>query len=128
LIVSVGAISYFMIFSLYPALRDFPWINLPAVLLGMAVSVVGLRRAVIAPEVYRGRVMGSIGLLFSAALGGLFCAYIFVISYWLPEPSATTANLTRVPELTLVDHAGRPFDLGGARERKLLIVFYRGYW
>ena len=77
---------------------------------------------------YRGKVLGSIGLLASLFLGGLFCTYVFVFSYWLPAPTVTSLTLTEAPDVTLVDHTGREVQIGDLRGRNALLVFYRGHW
>ena len=127
-VVFVAAVSYFLVFARFPALRDFPWLNLPLVLGGVALSGVGLWRAFAQPSVYRGKILGSIGLLVSGGIAALFCAYVFWLSNQLPEPSVTSMTLADVPELTLLDQDGQPVALGDFRGRNLLVVFYRGFW
>ena len=127
-VVSAGAVSYFLVFARFPALRDFPWLNMPIVLAGVLLSVVGVWRAFAQPTLYRGKVLGSIGLLFSTGLGALFCAYIFLISYWLPEPTVASLTLNDIPEITLPDQDGQPVSLADYRGRNVLVVFYRGFW
>ena len=66
---------------------------LPLVLFGLAISAIGLRRALARSSVKSGKILGTIGFVISGMLAGLFCAYVFVISYWLPEPTATESRL-----------------------------------
>ncbi len=42
LITFVGFVSYYLVFVNIPALRDFPWVNLPLVALGAVLAIVGL--------------------------------------------------------------------------------------
>ncbi len=44
-VVFTGFVSYYKVFAFYPDLRDFPWVNLPWVLIGVALTVLGARRA-----------------------------------------------------------------------------------
>jgi hypothetical protein len=124
----LGAVSYFTVFVRYPALRDFPWVNLPLVLVGVALSALGLWRAFCRCSLYGGKRLGAIGLIASLALGGLFCFYIFSYSYRLPAPTSTSRTLNDGQDFTLSDHDGRPFRLRELRGRKVVLVFYRGHW
>jgi hypothetical protein len=124
----VGAVSYFIVFAHYPVTRDFPWVNLPAVVAGVAVSALGLARAARRPAVFRGRRLGTIGLALSLLLGATFAVYVFHYSYRLPEPTPTSLALNDVRDFSLTDHRGRAFRLGELRGRKVVLVFYRGYW
>jgi hypothetical protein len=127
IVVFAGAVSYFLVFARWPLLRDFPWFNLPVVLAGVALSTVGLWRALARPAIWRGRILGSLGLLLSLGMGGLFCFYIFSLSYRLPPPTAAD-RLETLPALTLTAHDGRAIDLAASNGRKRVLVFYRGHW
>jgi cytochrome oxidase Cu insertion factor (SCO1/SenC/PrrC family) len=96
--------------------------------LGLILSIVGVVRAFSPRAAYRGKVLGSIGLLFSAALTGLFTLYIFVFSYMLPQPTDVAAPQTIAPDFTLADQHGRSVSLSELRGRNVVIVFYRGHW
>jgi hypothetical protein len=128
LVALAGGISYFLVFVRYPALRDFPWVNLPWVLIGLAVSVIGVWRAYARETPYRGKLVGPISFGVSALVSVAFIFYVFGFSYWLPGPTATTLRLTDAPEFTLVDHAQRPVRLADYRGRKVVLTFYRGFW
>jgi len=128
LVVFGGAVSYFMVFARFPALRDFPWVNLPLVAAGALLSLLAVIRAFSPRAPYRGKVLGSLGLVFSLFLTAVFGLYIFVWSYGLPGPSAVTASLDTAPDFTLTDQNGRPVSLRDLRGRKVVITFYRGHW
>jgi len=128
LLAGAGAVSYFTYFARFPALRDFPWVNLPLVGAGLAVSAAGAWRAYARPQRFRGRILGPAGLAVSGLLAGLFGFYVFGLSYRLPAPTDTTLVLERAPDLTLSDSAGRPVRLAALRGRKVVLTFYRGYW
>ena len=128
LLTLVGGLSYFMYFARFPVLRDVPWINLPLVMAGVALSLVAVGRGFSRRAVYRGKVLGSLGLVFSVLLASLFTLYIFVWSYSLPEPSELTLSLGTAPDFTLTDQHGKPVSLQGLRGRKVVLTFYRGHW
>jgi len=128
LVVFTGAVSYFLFFTRFPDLRDFPWVNLPWVLIGLAMSVMGLLRAYRPDSGPRSRILGSLGLMASLTLGGLFLFYVFVFSYMVPAPTAQTLALTDAPDFELSDHQGKPVRLSQFRGRRVLLTFYRGFW
>ena len=128
LIVFVGAISYFMYFVQFPALRDVPWLNLPVVVLGVLVGVCAVWRAFAKPDVYRGKILGSLSLVFSLLLAGLFGTYIVYFSYQMPQPTSTSMELDIAPAFTLNDQDAKPVSLSDFSGKKLIMTFYRGHW
>jgi AhpC/TSA family protein len=46
----------------------------------------------------------------------------------LPKPQIPSAQGKPAPDFTLKDQDGRPFHLGSLRGKRVLLVFYRGYW
>jgi hypothetical protein len=128
LITFSGAVSYFLIFARFPKLRDFPWVNLPLVLAGLILSFAGLRRAFDKASSYRGKWLGSLGALFSLLVGGMFGWYVFYYSYTVPPTSEKTAGLEIAPGFELMDQEGRHVRLSDFRGRKVVLVFYRGFW
>jgi hypothetical protein len=124
----VGAVSYFTLFTRFAVTRDFPWVNLPLVLLGLAISCLGAWRGFAPATAYRGKRLGSVGLAVSLLLAGLFCFYVFGFSYRLPGPTAASLDLREAGDFRLHDQHGRAFRLGELRGRKVVLVFYRGFW
>jgi hypothetical protein len=123
-----AAVSYFTTFARFPALRDVPWLNLPLVLAGLAVTIVGVRAALSRGTRRRTKVLGLASGTFSFLLATLFCLYIFVLSYRLPGPTAATLSMTRAPDFTLLDQDSRPVTLSDLAGRKVVLSFYRGFW
>jgi len=128
LVTLAGLISYFLVFARWPVLRDFPWVNLPVVLAGAAVSVVGFWRAFFRSALWRGKVLGTLGLVFSLLAAGLFNGYVFVLSSMLPETTRVTSDLEYAPEIALPDQQGRLVSLTDLRGRKVIVTFFRGFW
>jgi hypothetical protein len=128
LIVFTGAVSYFTFFAEFPVLRDFPWINLPIVLVGCGISFVAMRRAFSRAHIYRGKVLGSLSMIFSSLLTALFVGYIGYLSYQLPEPTKTTQSLSLAPGFVLNDQNGQEVSLEDFQGKKLIVTFYRGHW
>ena len=56
LIVLAGILSYPLFFIRIPALRDFPWANLPLIALGLVLIGLGVARAFRQPTLYRGKI------------------------------------------------------------------------
>jgi hypothetical protein len=120
LISLIGLVSYFTFFARFPALRDFPKINLPLVLIGLAVSAWGL---------WRRRSLWSIGgFVLSAACAGMLAFYVFVLSYGLPRSEAVIQVGAAAPGFSLPDQEGRTTTLEDYRGSSLVLVFYRGFW
>lgn len=128
LLVFVGLVSYFLVFARYPALRDFPWLNLPLVCLGLLIAAWGVRRAFDSGRTILAKIVAGISLLLSLGLVALFATYIFYLSYQLPQDAGLAHTSTPVPEFALLDQNQatiRPIEYRG---RKVVMVFYRGNW
>ncbi len=120
LISLIGLISYFTFFARFPALRDVPWLNLPLVLVGLAVSAWAVLR--------RRSVWSIAGLALSAICAGLLAFYVFVLSYGLPGTERVVRVGEPAPTFALPDHEGRTTSLDQYRGSSLVLVFYRGFW
>lgn len=147
-LVLAGLLTYIPIFALFPATRDFPWVNLLLLAAGLALLGVGLARAYRRPRVYRGKVCGTA----LAALGllgtGLFCYGLFYVARQLPASTAAPHVGATAPDFTLPDQDGAPVALAdllaAARTAPaaitantpsparagggVLLIFYRGHW
>lgn len=125
----VGAISYFLYFVRFADLRDFPWVNLPLVALGVVFSVVGLSRAFSrAGYKLRSKAIASLGFLFSLGLGSLFCFYIFSLSYQMPSVEGVSQVTDAAPDFSLPDQSNQTVQLADFKGKNLVITFYRGHW
>lgn len=133
---AVALVSYPLFFARFPATRDVPWVNWLLLAAGLALLIVGLRRAFRQPERYRGRISGPVFGVLSLAVVGLFLFMTVIGSRQLPPPTSRVAKVGgQAPDFTLPDPQGRPvrlYDLlrpaGGQPGSWVLLIFYRGYW
>jgi hypothetical protein len=126
LVVFAGAVSYFLVFVRWPQLRDFPWVNLPLVLVGLAASVAAFRRR--RKGVRLSASLAWFGLCLSTLLAGLFCFYVFYLSSTLPVPTTTTVAMQHAPSFALADQDGEVVRLEELRGKNVVLVFFRGFW
>jgi len=122
-----GAVSYFLLFARFAVLRDFPWVNLPLVMLGAGLGGTAVWRAFRRAEIYRGKVLAPLSFALSLFLAALFVTYIFSISYGLPA-SEKARTLSEAPDFTLSSMTGESVRLSDFRGRKVALIFYRGFW
>jgi hypothetical protein len=131
-----GAISYFLFFARIPMTRDFPWLNLIFIALGLVWLGAGVRRAFREPQAFRGRISGPILGVLALALAGLFSFYNFYLSRQLPASASAPRVNAPAPDFSLTDSEGRTVSLddllrepvAGRRPSAVLLIFYRGYW
>lgn len=121
-----GFLSYFLFFVQWAALRNFPWVNLPLLIVALALSGYGLYRA------WSGgwgkKTAGILSTLFSGALLGLFVGYVFGLSYGVPPADQAAQTGSALPSMVLVANDGTEVNVQEAAGEKLLLVFFRGYW
>ena len=127
LIAIAGLLGYFTVATRWPALSDFPWLNL--LILAGAVVLAGRGLA----EAWRrggalGRTAGVLSLGFSSLCAALLTYYCFFMSYGLPDAEAALPAGEVLPALTLVDHRSQPVELTGLTRGDAVLVFYRGHW
>ena len=115
-----GLVSYFTTFARFPALRDFPWVNIPVVLLGFVVSMMAVRR--------RLSFFSATGALVSTACAGLLLAYVFVLSNQLPDTDGVVAVGADAPAFALIDDEGSTVSLADLNGQPVVLAFYRGFW
>jgi len=120
LIALVGLVTYFSHAVKVPVLRDTAALNLIVVSIGVAVAAWGVVR--------RRNWKGWVGLLAAGAFASLLFGYVFVLSSQLPGPETVPAVGSAAPPLELPDQTGRLVSLEGLKDRRVVLVFYRGYW
>jgi hypothetical protein len=133
-LVIAAPVTYLLWFVWLPATRDFPWLTLLIFAAGGILLAVGLIRAFRRPELYRGKIFGSVFALLSLAAFGFFAYGLFYIGRQVPAAKAAPQAGQKAADFTLPDQNGKPVSLvellssskgkrGGA-----LLIFYRGYW
>lgn len=123
-----GALSYFLYFFQFPALRDTPLLNLPVVWLGLAAATVGWVGVFGRGGSVLGKASASVAFLMTLAVAGMFSFYIFFMSYQLPDAATAPVVGATAPEFSLADQDNNPVSLSDYRSRKVVLVFYRGFW
>src|SRR2546422_476568 len=123
-------LSYFLFFVLFPATRDFPWVNLLLFIFAASLLGAGLRRAYGEPERYRGKISGVILIVLSVAVFGAFFYFTFVLAKELPPANEARQAGQQAPDFTLSDANGKSVTLSEMLKtnRAVLLIFYRGYW
>ena|SRR5215472_17531612 len=130
LFVLAGFFTYTFFFARFPVTRDFPSANLLLFCGGAIVLVVGLFRAFGKPQVYRGKILGSILVALSALMIGFFC-YAFFYGLRQVPPSTGAPHIgQKAPEFTLPDQNDKPVALADllSGSKGTLLIFYRGFW
>ncbi len=135
IIVLLGFFS-FPFFIQFASTRDVPWVNFLLFAIGGVLLVIGLRRAFGQPQIYRGKVFGSIFALLGLAAFGFFSYVFFVIEKQLPASSETPAVGQKAPDFTLPDSDNKPVALAdliskpgaNGQPAAALLIFYRGFW
>jgi hypothetical protein len=127
---TVGGLLSYGFFVRFPITRDFPWANLLLFGIGVALLVIGLFRAFGRPQLYRGRIFGTI----FATLGVLmlaFFSYVFFYQLRQVPPSTGAPHIgQKAPGFTLADQDGRDVSLGDlvSKSKAVALIFYRGFW
>ncbi len=120
LVALVGLVTYFTYAVKFPNLRDSAALNLIVVVLGVAVAGWGMFR--------KNNWKSWLGLLTSGALAALLFGYVFVLSNQMPGAEPAVAVGSAAPPLKLPDQTGRVVNLADFQDRRVVVVFYRGFW
>ncbi len=121
-------VSYFSYFSRFPTLRDFPWVNLPVIAVGLLLSIWGVREAFRSRAQSLQKNANLAGLVISLAVSGFFVWYVFVETYHLPGADGVMQVGSKAPTFRLLDQNSLPVTLSDYRGTKVILVFYRGHW
>ena len=129
-VVAVGGLFSYDFFAQFPITRDFPWANLLLFGIGAVLLIVGLFRAFGRPQLYRGKIFGSIFTAIALFLFGFFSYEIFYVLRQVPLSSQATRVGEKAPEFTLVDPNGRSVALADllSGSKAVVLIFYRGFW
>lgn len=135
LVCLVGFFSYFLFFYQFPVTRDLPWTTWLLFVLGLGLVGIGIARPFRHPDVYRGRVLGTILAVLSVVVVGFFLFATTVASRELPAAANAPKVGEKAPDFVLQDTQGkavRLYDLlgreAGGSASWVVLIFYRGYW
>jgi len=141
-----GVASYPLFFIRYPVTRDSPWASLLIMALGLALFAVGIVRAFRQPDVYRGRIFGSVLGFLAVGVAALFCYGVFVGTrlpvsshgapqvgqvapdFTLPDSTNTPVNLSGMLSSSFAPNGGIGPAISGDKTAAVALIFYRGYW
>jgi AhpC/TSA family protein len=128
-VVLVGLFSYGY-FARFPITRDFPWANLLLLGIGTALLILGVFRACGRPQVYRGKIFGSLLTAIALLLFALFSYEIFYVLRQVPPSTGAPRVGQKAPEFTLSDQDGRDVSLRDLVTgfKAVALIFYRGFW
>jgi hypothetical protein len=120
LIAAIGLVTYFALAAKVPMLRDSAALNLLLVAAGVGIAVWAL--------VKRRNWKSWAGLVGSLLPAALLVGYVFVLSNQMPEGNGAAAVGESAPKFVLPDQTGRMTSLADFEGRRVLVVFYRGFW
>ena len=132
-VVIVAGLFSYGFFARFPITRDFPWANLLLLGIGMALLLVGLFRAFGRPQIYRGKILGSIFAAIAVLVVALFSYEIFYALRQVPASAGAPRVGQRAPDFILLDQNGNPVGLGDllrgpSGPKSVALIFYRGFW
>jgi len=128
-IVAVGGLFSYEFFAQFPVTRDFPWANLLFFGIGATLLLVGLFRAFRRPQLYRGKIFGSIFTAISVLLFAFFAYEIFYVLRQVPLSAQAPRIGEKAPEFSLPDQNGKSVALTDLLSPNgAVLIFYRGHW
>jgi hypothetical protein len=124
-----GLLSYGL-FARFPITRDFPWANFLLFGIGVVLLTIGLFRAFGRPQVYHGKIFGSIFAVIAVVVVAFFSYEIFYALRQVPASAGAPRVGQKAPDFILLDQNGKPVGLGDllSNSRGAVLIFYRGFW
>ena len=128
-IIAVGGLFSYEYFALFPITRDFPWASLLIFGIGAVLVLVGLFRAFGRPQLYRGKVFGSIFAVVALLFFGFFCYETFYVLRQVPLSAQAPRIGEKAPDFSLPDQNGKQVTLADLLSPNgAVLIFYRGFW
>jgi hypothetical protein len=128
-VVAVGGLFSYEYFVRFPVTRDFPWANLLLFATGAALLIFGLFRAFGRPQLYRGKVFGSIFTAIALLLFAFFSYEIFYVLRQVPLSAQAPRLGEKAPDFSLPDQDGKQVTFADlVSPNGAVLIFYRGYW
>ena len=128
-LVGAGGLFSYEFFAQFPITRDFPWASLLLFGIGAILLLVGLFRAFGRPQVYRGKVFGSVFTALSLFLFAFFAYEIFYVLRQVPLSAQAPRVGEKAPEFSLPDQNGKSVALVDLLSPNgAVLIFYRGHW
>ena len=128
-VVAVGGLFSYEFFIQFPSTRDFPWATLLLFGIGAFLLLIGVFRAFGRPQLYRGRIFGSVFAAISLLLFAFFAYEIFYVLRQVPLSAQAPRVGERAPGFTLPDQNGKQVALVNLLSPNgVVLIFYRGHW
>jgi hypothetical protein len=125
-----GIVAYFLLILTHdPSVHqwlEMPALNLIVIAAGLALSAMGVYRAV--SRTHGGRVWAPIAATLNLALAGVFVWWLFSFSYQMPAAARAPALGAVAPDFALLDQRGNEVRLSALRGQPVVLLFYRGFW
>jgi hypothetical protein len=108
----VGGLFSYGLFARFPITRDFPWANFLLFGIGAALLITGLFRAFGRPQVYHGKIFGSIFAVIAVLVVAFFSYEIFYALRQVPASAGAPRVGQKAPDFILLDQNGKLVGLG----------------
>jgi hypothetical protein len=133
-LVAVAGLFSYEFFAQFPSTRDFPWADFLLFGIGIALLIFGLFRAFGRPQLYRGKIFGSIFTAIAVLCLAFFSYVIFYVLHQVPASAGAPHVGQKAPDFLLLDQNGKPVGLGdllrgpSGPPKAVALIFYRGFW